>query len=302
MGLNLGPLKRVVFSAVRKWDGVGERALTNSEIRQIAGRAGRFGHQDEGYVAAVDETGLEPIRAALAGAPTAPAADTRFLRAAGPHCHQLGGRGDAHRQPARGAGAFRPRHLLCRFAVPAFGPGGNPRDRPRGGQGAAADCGEVRVLGLPGGPARPGLARHAGALDAGTGGRTHRPGPAGEPRRRTRLSGTYGEARQPPISGCRGASPKPSTMPRPSGRCGHARTGRSNATSGRPRPARSSAGRAGRVRGPDRHPDPRWTRRPGGGLPLSDADPGFAVRPTSGARPGACSSRTWCTCPCRRPS
>jgi len=78
MGLNLGPLKRIVFSAVRKWDGVGERALTNSEIRQIAGRAGRFGHQDEGYVAAVDETGLEPIRAALAGAPTAPAADTRF--------------------------------------------------------------------------------------------------------------------------------------------------------------------------------------------------------------------------------
>ena len=79
MGLNLGPLKRIVFSAVRKWDGVGERALTNSEIRQIAGRAGRFGHQDEGYVAAVDETGLEPIRAALAGAPTAPAADTRFF-------------------------------------------------------------------------------------------------------------------------------------------------------------------------------------------------------------------------------
>ncbi len=79
MGLNLGPLKRVVFSAVRKWDGVGERALTNSEIRQIAGRAGRFGHQDEGFVAAVDETGLAPIRAALAGAPTAPAADTRFF-------------------------------------------------------------------------------------------------------------------------------------------------------------------------------------------------------------------------------
>ena len=56
MGLNLGPLQRVVFSAVRKYDGVGERALTNSEIRQIAGRAGRYGHQEVGYVAACEET------------------------------------------------------------------------------------------------------------------------------------------------------------------------------------------------------------------------------------------------------
>jgi ATP-dependent RNA helicase SUPV3L1/SUV3 len=78
MGLNLGPLKRIVFSAVRKWDGTAERGLTNSEIRQIAGRAGRFGHQEVGYVAASDETGIEPIRTALSGAPSAPAADTRF--------------------------------------------------------------------------------------------------------------------------------------------------------------------------------------------------------------------------------
>ncbi|GJE71247.1 helicase-related protein [Methylorubrum podarium] len=78
MGLNLGPLKRIVFSAVRKWDGVGERALTNSEIRQIAGRAGRYGYHDVGTVAATEATAIEPIRTALAGAPTAPAADTRF--------------------------------------------------------------------------------------------------------------------------------------------------------------------------------------------------------------------------------
>ncbi|KQQ30927.1 helicase [Methylobacterium sp. Leaf123] len=78
MGLNLGPLKRIVFSTVRKWDGVQERVLTNSEIRQIAGRAGRYGHQDVGYVAATEPTAIEPIRTALAGAPTAPAADTRF--------------------------------------------------------------------------------------------------------------------------------------------------------------------------------------------------------------------------------
>ncbi len=79
MGLNLGPLKRIVFSAVRKWDGTAERALTNSEIRQIAGRAGRYGHQEVGYVAATEPAAIEPIRLALSGAPTAPAADTRFF-------------------------------------------------------------------------------------------------------------------------------------------------------------------------------------------------------------------------------
>ncbi|KQT77938.1 helicase-related protein [Methylobacterium sp. Leaf466] len=78
MGLNLGPLKRVVFSAVRKWDGTADRPLTHSEIRQVAGRAGRYGHQEAGYVAALDETGIAPLRAALGGALTAPAADPRF--------------------------------------------------------------------------------------------------------------------------------------------------------------------------------------------------------------------------------
>jgi ATP-dependent RNA helicase SUPV3L1/SUV3 len=79
MGLNLGPLRRIVFSTVRKWDGTKERGLTNSEIRQIAGRAGRYGHQDVGYVAATDAVAIEPIRIALSGAPTAPAADSRFF-------------------------------------------------------------------------------------------------------------------------------------------------------------------------------------------------------------------------------
>ena len=79
MGLNLGPLRRIVFSAVRKYDGIEERPLSNAEIRQIAGRAGRFGHQEMGYVAASDETGTEPLRTALSGAPTAPAADNRFF-------------------------------------------------------------------------------------------------------------------------------------------------------------------------------------------------------------------------------
>ncbi|WP_262299915.1 helicase-related protein [Microvirga sesbaniae] len=78
MGLNLGPLQRVVFSSLRKFDGREDRPLTNPEIRQIAGRAGRFGHHEVGYVAATTEEGIDPIRQALAGAPAAPAADSRF--------------------------------------------------------------------------------------------------------------------------------------------------------------------------------------------------------------------------------
>jgi hypothetical protein len=57
MGLNIGPLRRVVFSTLRKFDGVRERQLTAMEIKQIAGRAGRFGHHDEGLVTALPDAG-----------------------------------------------------------------------------------------------------------------------------------------------------------------------------------------------------------------------------------------------------
>jgi hypothetical protein len=57
MGLTIGPLRRVVFSTLRKFDGVRERQLTAMEIKQIAGRAGRFGHHDEGLVTALPGVG-----------------------------------------------------------------------------------------------------------------------------------------------------------------------------------------------------------------------------------------------------
>jgi len=41
MGLNLN-IKRIVFSAIEKFDGVCERRLTHAEIKQIAGRAGKM--------------------------------------------------------------------------------------------------------------------------------------------------------------------------------------------------------------------------------------------------------------------
>ncbi len=49
MGMNL-PIARIVFMESEKYDGDITRPLTDSEIRQIAGRAGRYGQYDIGYV------------------------------------------------------------------------------------------------------------------------------------------------------------------------------------------------------------------------------------------------------------
>ena len=49
MGLNL-PIDRVVFTRLDKWDGHEVRALTASETRQVAGRAGRFSSTCPGEV------------------------------------------------------------------------------------------------------------------------------------------------------------------------------------------------------------------------------------------------------------
>lgn len=49
MGLNL-PIRRVIFCHTHKFDGIAPRLLNATEVRQIAGRAGRFGLYDTGYV------------------------------------------------------------------------------------------------------------------------------------------------------------------------------------------------------------------------------------------------------------
>ena len=49
MGMNL-PIQRVVFLEAEKYDGDVTRLLTDSEIKQIAGRAGRYGKYEIGYV------------------------------------------------------------------------------------------------------------------------------------------------------------------------------------------------------------------------------------------------------------
>jgi ATP-dependent RNA helicase SUPV3L1/SUV3 len=62
MGLNL-PIRRIIFMDTEKFDGVERRELRPEEIQQIAGRAGRFGMYDKGYVGATEN--LELIRMGL---------------------------------------------------------------------------------------------------------------------------------------------------------------------------------------------------------------------------------------------
>ena len=66
MGLNL-PIRRIVFVETSKFDGTVKRPLEPGEIKQIAGRAGRFGIYEEGFVAAID--GIDMIEDGLSRLP-----------------------------------------------------------------------------------------------------------------------------------------------------------------------------------------------------------------------------------------
>ncbi len=57
MGLNL-TIRRVIFSSTHKFDGVASRLLNATEVRQIAGRAGRFGIYPTGYVNVLEDDEL----------------------------------------------------------------------------------------------------------------------------------------------------------------------------------------------------------------------------------------------------
>lgn len=73
MGLNL-PIRRIIFLELEKFDGEKKRALKQQEIKQIAGRAGRKGMYDIGYIGFVSgrkmierslESDDEPLKKAL---------------------------------------------------------------------------------------------------------------------------------------------------------------------------------------------------------------------------------------------
>lgn len=64
MGLNL-PCRRVLFTALEKFDGQAVRALTPTEVKQIAGRAGRYGHFEEGMFGVVGRGSPQALRKML---------------------------------------------------------------------------------------------------------------------------------------------------------------------------------------------------------------------------------------------
>jgi ATP-dependent RNA helicase SUPV3L1/SUV3 len=63
------PVKTIVFTTLTKWNGEEEITLDASSIRQIAGRAGRFGHHETGTVTALNQRDLALIREAFATDP-----------------------------------------------------------------------------------------------------------------------------------------------------------------------------------------------------------------------------------------
>lgn len=64
MGLNL-PIKTVIFSETSKFDGKEVRELTPQEVKQIAGRAGRYGKHECGYVGVLSQASIHIIRKQL---------------------------------------------------------------------------------------------------------------------------------------------------------------------------------------------------------------------------------------------
>ena len=75
MGLNL-PIRRIIFMETEKFDGVERRPLKPEEVKQIAGRAGRYGMYNKGFVGATQglgaiqtalETVIPPLEHAVAG-------------------------------------------------------------------------------------------------------------------------------------------------------------------------------------------------------------------------------------------
>ncbi len=69
MGLNL-PIKTIVFSKDSKFDGQSVRLLKSDEVIQIAGRAGRFGLEEKGYIAGMDHRIHQTVKNRLKGSLT----------------------------------------------------------------------------------------------------------------------------------------------------------------------------------------------------------------------------------------
>jgi ATP-dependent RNA helicase SUPV3L1/SUV3 len=88
LGLNL-PIRRLIFTAIEKFDGVADRLLTPQEIRQIAGRAGRYGIHEEGLVSALNPRHIALLRRGLEGADPAPRPGPIWISPTDEHLRRL---------------------------------------------------------------------------------------------------------------------------------------------------------------------------------------------------------------------
>jgi ATP-dependent RNA helicase SUPV3L1/SUV3 len=84
MGLNL-PIRRVLFSTMTKFDGVDDRSINESEVHQIAGRAGRYGMHEEGFVGVLKEAEPQAARTLKELLPRPPRAPRDFKAPVAPN-------------------------------------------------------------------------------------------------------------------------------------------------------------------------------------------------------------------------
>ena len=84
MGLNL-PIQRVLFSTMTKFDGQSDRPLNVSEVHQIAGRAGRYGIHEEGFVGVLKEAEPDALRVLKELLPQTPVAPPDFKAPVAPN-------------------------------------------------------------------------------------------------------------------------------------------------------------------------------------------------------------------------
>jgi ATP-dependent RNA helicase SUPV3L1/SUV3 len=64
MGLNM-PIERIVMTTAVKYNGVEEEEISAALAKQIAGRAGRYGVHEEGFVAGYDDDTHEIMRSLM---------------------------------------------------------------------------------------------------------------------------------------------------------------------------------------------------------------------------------------------
>ncbi|OHX14783.1 RNA helicase [Chromobacterium sphagni] len=81
MGLNT-PARRIIFTTASKWDGYAEGVIQAALAKQIAGRAGRFGKHETGFVAGFDGVTHKTISALLRQKPE-PLPESGFFVAPG---------------------------------------------------------------------------------------------------------------------------------------------------------------------------------------------------------------------------